>query len=280
MFMAFRTACFVSLAAAAGMVSQQVVSKFSSACEEAEVVSLSDADKCCSADAFYRAGCFRGLGNILALAEKASDHVPVPESLTEATPSKGNGADVSTDSSDQAITEPEVPATVPQEPPTPVLAVLDQTVAEEPQAAEPAASVPSKQSPQVEMAQASAEEVPLPPIAQETDQPNTAPTIAPETTPPSKSPVVWYPVPPSHGQLASEESVRYADPDELVRQRATLRGEERRRRVETRKWLGLSPLRPNVEAFPYSSGPSRTTVVVVPLLTREDPAPGSSATTR
>jgi hypothetical protein len=48
-------------------------------------------------------------------------------------------------------------------------------------------------------------------------------------------------------------SSRYATPSDLVRDRAVARGEQRRQRIETRKWLGISPLRPAVDSTPYTT---------------------------
>ena len=49
------------------------------------------------------------------------------------------------------------------------------------------------------------------------------------------------------------QSSRYATPSDLVRDRAVARGEQRRQRIETRKWLGISPLRPAVDSTPYTT---------------------------
>ena len=49
------------------------------------------------------------------------------------------------------------------------------------------------------------------------------------------------------------QSSRYVTPSDLVRERAVARGEQRRQRIETRKWLGISPLRPAVDSTPFST---------------------------
>jgi hypothetical protein len=51
----------------------------------------------------------------------------------------------------------------------------------------------------------------------------------------------------------SGQSSRYVTPSDLVRERAVARGEQRRQRIETRKWLGISPLRPAVDSTPFST---------------------------
>jgi hypothetical protein len=49
------------------------------------------------------------------------------------------------------------------------------------------------------------------------------------------------------------QTSRYVTPSDLVRERAVARGEQRRQRIETRKWLGISPLRPAVDSTPFST---------------------------
>jgi hypothetical protein len=59
------------------------------------------------------------------------------------------------------------------------------------------------------------------------------------------------------------EPKRYVDPAEAVQRRAEIRAEERRRRIEARKWLGYSPLRPPVSATPFTEGDSRRPAVII-----------------
>jgi len=69
------------------------------------------------------------------------------------------------------------------------------------------------------------------------------------------------PLPPSIPAVAGRtyldatagQSSRYVTPSDLVRERAVARGEQRRQRIETRKWLGISPLRPAVDSTPFST---------------------------
>ena len=49
------------------------------------------------------------------------------------------------------------------------------------------------------------------------------------------------------------QASRYVNPSDLVRDRAVARGEQRRQRIETRKWLGISPLRPAVDSTPFTA---------------------------
>jgi hypothetical protein len=292
MLIPFRTACFVSLAAAAGMFSQQVASKFSSASEEAQVVTLADMDHCSTAEDFYRAGRFRPSVDVV-LAQSPAEETGVAEAPTEKIPSgEGYGETTSRGTEQTAILNvadatPEIPkdeATASrmdetcqvENPEVLVVATLPrandsvpaESVASEPEVAEP-------QPAEAETASVPAEAVPVARDARGfgefPEEPQTVPTIPPERTRASAGvPLVRQSEPPFYGPSVPESSRRYADPAELVRQRAALRGEELRRRVETRRWLGISPLRPNVDAFPYSSLPSQTRVVVVPLLTRDE----------
>jgi hypothetical protein len=70
-----------------------------------------------------------------------------------------------------------------------------------------------------------------------------------------------------HPVVPSYEPTRYANGAEAVRRRAEIRAEERRRRIEARKWLGYSPLRPPVGATPFTGGDStRPLVITVPIV--------------
>lgn len=53
------------------------------------------------------------------------------------------------------------------------------------------------------------------------------------------------------------------DPARLVQERALLRAEERRKRIEAWKWMGYSPLRPPVGATPFMQGDNRRPAVIV-----------------
>ena len=72
------------------------------------------------------------------------------------------------------------------------------------------------------------------------------------------------PIPPV---VSPYETRSYADSAEAVRRRAEIRAEERRRRIEARKWLGYSPLRPPVGATPFMGGDStRPAIIIVPYV--------------
>jgi hypothetical protein len=72
-------------------------------------------------------------------------------------------------------------------------------------------------------------------------------------------------------EVPAGQAMRYVDPMDLVRQRAVERAENRRRRIEARKWMGYDPLRPAVTAVPYTSAPeTRPALVVIPFVIRTD----------
>ncbi len=66
------------------------------------------------------------------------------------------------------------------------------------------------------------------------------------------------------GIAPHSHDLRYIDPEQLIRERAIERGRQRERRLEARRWLGYSPLRPPVQASPFTSGEPRPIVVFVP----------------
>jgi hypothetical protein len=79
--------------------------------------------------------------------------------------------------------------------------------------------------------------------------------VAPPQTP-SRAPLpatVVVPGERTYPEMTTADAGRYVSPAELVRERAVERGEQRRQRVEIRKWLGISPLRPSVMAVPYTT---------------------------
>jgi hypothetical protein len=104
------------------------------------------------------------------------------------------------------------------------------------------------------------------------EQPSSSP-------PPTATPRA--PLPPSialpgerrYPEVASSDDGRYATTADLIRERAVARGEQRRQRVETRKWLGTSPLRPSVSASPYTAveEPQQLLLVVPHVSARVQP---------
>jgi hypothetical protein len=81
----------------------------------------------------------------------------------------------------------------------------------------------------------------------------------PNIAPPSGA----FTLPPSLTDVSSSASKRYLDAAELVRRRAAKKAAERRRRIEVRKWLGYSPLRPAVGAVPIMGGDSTQRIIIL-----------------
>lgn len=88
---------------------------------------------------------------------------------------------------------------------------------------------------------------------------------------PAGSPSDFVDSTPTRGSIPAPASgsyvdgTRYASPEQLVRERGIERGQQLQRRLEARRLLGYSPLRPPVQASPFTSGDSiRPVVVFVP----------------
>jgi hypothetical protein len=58
------------------------------------------------------------------------------------------------------------------------------------------------------------------------------------------------------------DAMRYASPEQLVRERGIERGQQLQRRIEARRLLGYSPLRPPVVGSPFTNGDQVRPVVV------------------
>jgi hypothetical protein len=56
---------------------------------------------------------------------------------------------------------------------------------------------------------------------------------------------------------------RYIDPEQLVRERAIERGQQRQQRIEARRRLGYSPLRPPVFASPFTSAAQPRPIFII-----------------
>jgi hypothetical protein len=76
-------------------------------------------------------------------------------------------------------------------------------------------------------------------------------------------PSIPAPVSQSYFDATAGQSSRYVTPSDLVRERAVARGEQRRQRIETRKWLGISPLRPTVDSTPFTTVEQPTQLILV-----------------
>jgi hypothetical protein len=80
---------------------------------------------------------------------------------------------------------------------------------------------------------------------------------------------------PTFAPSAHSDVTRYIDPAELVRQRGIERGQQLQRRLEARRLLGYSPLRPPVQASPFTSSDAfRPVVVLLPrtVVVQQEPS--------
>lgn len=204
-------------------------------------------------------------------AVPATEPVPAPEDVVPAAPQIASEAPPAAEAPTAATAEE-----------TPAAATVAEATPEEPAASVP--QVASAESADESSKQPdSAEVLPLPTPEKE---PRTsvgqfdASDDRPSSTAPLQTPT-RAPLPPSlalpsqrtYSDWASADASRYVTPSDLVRERAVARGEQRRQRIETRKWLGISPLRPSVPASPYSAveEPQQLILVVPHVSARVQP---------
>ena len=274
------------------MFSQQVVSKFFMADGGATPVLASGTDYWSTAESYYGEGCFTQMacfsatpdelhGEEIAVADKADR--PSVEAERQQAPEVDKS-------------EPIVAAPVPPEPGPPVVESLVMDMSQEAEVpvapaelnearavvsdtVEPVLDVPATPKPDQELAPGEIDVLPLPLREEVVDgfpqfdvfpnEPVAPPRGRPQAEPGTENRGGFvqqdqYGVPPGH-------STRYADPKDLVRQRAVERAENRRMRIEARKWLGYDSLRPAVNAMPYTSGDSmRPAFIVVPFVVRAE----------
>lgn len=277
---------FVMVAMTAGMFAQQVAHKFSAASEDNQVGSVAGLELFCSAEDYYLAGHFQptaaesvtseappapaesNVEPATAMAEPQPtealepaaepadpDPVPVPEAAPDE--SAPPVPQVASDESPATEAQPETPAEA-APPSVPVVeAAPGEPAADMP---ELAAQAPAKEAPR----SADATEV-LPPPPPEKDLRRAVSQfgtfdeppvqVAPPRTP-SRAPLpatIVVPGERTYPEMTTADAGRYVSPAELVRERAVERGEQRRQRVEIRKWLGIIPLRPSVTDIPYTT---------------------------
>ena len=264
-------ALFITTAMAAGMFAQQAAHKVSAGSEDRQVNSLSGLESYCSAEGYYLAGFFQGSAATpalsLAVVSLPKEDEPPVVAAAEAWPEMPV---------EPLVAEPE-----------PVDSALEPMIAAPPLVA----SEPWAELPEAEMAEPLVETAmlaePLPEaeesavLQSEPEAPalaggEPAESIAPPApdmplTPPrhpaeqlvAEPPPVKTPRPPRPSTIAAggestyydeaaQAGGRYASPADLVRERQIARGEQLRQRVEMRKALGISPLRPAIDATPYS----------------------------
>jgi hypothetical protein len=274
------------------MVSQQVVSKLFMSDGDATPVLAGQTDYWSTAESYYCAGCFRPVAFLTAIPDESRDHKAVATDEADAA-----SIDVEAQPVPEAIEserivavdappEPEPPAVEPgatgmgQEAEASVVPVEpDETPIVVSDTIEPGTEMFAAPEPDQKLAPGEIDVLPLP-LREEVvgdppqfgvfaDEPATPFRGRPQAEPRSGNQEGFaqqgaYGVPPGH-------SMRYVDPMDLVRQRAVERAENRRLRIEARKWLGYDPLRPAVNAMPYTSGVDiRPAFVVVPFVVRDE----------
>lgn len=277
---------FVMVAMTAGMFAQQVAHKFSAASEDNQVGSVGGLELFCSAEDYYLAGHFQPTAAESvtseappALAESNVEPAPAmaqpqPTEVREpaaesADPAPAPAPEVAPDESAPAapqLASDESPATEAQAE-TPAEAALPSVPVVEAVPTEPAANMPELTAPAPAKAaplNADATEVLPPPppekelrraVSQFGTFDERPAQVAPPRTP-SRAPLpatVVVPGERTYPEMTTADAGRYVSPAELVRERAVERGEQRRQRIEIRKWLGIIPLRPSVTDIPYTT---------------------------
>lgn len=262
-------ALFITMAMGAGMFAQQAAHKVSAGSEDKQVGSLAGLELFCSAEGYYLAGRFQGSAGVIDLpgesptSPRADDSPLLAESgvLPEAAAPLPEPIEPETES---AIPPPKFAIAPPAED------VVQQEMAIETATAAqgPSQTVDTEQPLRDPIAPAlagggMAEVLPPPapdiPLSIPQDlfgKPAEAalPVAAPPATarPPLPSSIAA-PGERTYRDAVPSPSGRYVSPSDLVRERAMARGEQLRQRVETRKWLGVSPLRPAIDSTPYTA---------------------------
>ena len=273
---------FVTVAMATGMFAQQVAHKFSAASEDRQVGSVAGLELFCSAEGYYLAGHFQP-----PAAKSETTESPPPPAESNDTPAMIAAEPQPADASEPAA-EPAAPALEPEAVPNdsaPSAPAAEAAPAEP--VADIAADMPEAPTPEpAEEASLSADatEVLPPPTPEKEPHPavgqfgafdEDSPHVAPPRTP-SRAPLpatIALPGDRTYPDVAPADAGRYVSPAELVRERAVERGEQRRQRIETRKWLGVVPLRPSVAANPYTTveEPQQLILVVPHVSARVQP---------
>jgi len=297
---------FVMVAMTAGMFAQQVAHKFSAASEDNQAGSVGGLELICSAEDYYLAGHFQPP----AAESETPESPPAPAesnvepALAAAEPQPTEAREPAAEPADPAPapapeaapdeSAPPAPQLVSDEPPateaqsetsveaTPPSVPVAEAAPPEPLADMPELTAPetAKEAPQ----SADATEV-LPPPPPEKDlrravsqfgafDENPSHAAPPRT--PSRAPLpatIALPGERTYSDVTMADAGRYVSPAELVRERAVERGEQRRQRIEIRKWLGVVPLRPSVTAVPYTTveEPQQLLLVVPHVSARVQP---------
>ena len=274
------------------MFSQQVVSKVYIADAEGQVLAAGHTDYWSTAESYYGQGHFQPAAFFCACSGPPERGAETAETNSVVIPPATDDVeDVAEpeDAAPAAATAPVAAAPVPEDPAPPVAdSVPEVTPEPQPllapaQPAEPAAVVsdpvqplleaPAASEPEQKLAPGEIDVLPLPMPSQSNEG------VAASDS--EKSP--RRPAPPQirmDRRDGTPESYSYdsdaasphmtphrVSPEELVRQRAIERAKNRRLRIETRKWLGYDPLRPAVNAMPYTTTrETRPAYIIVPMV--------------
>jgi len=275
-------AIFITMAVGAGLFAQQAAHKISSGSEDKQVGSLAGLELFCSAEGYYLAGRFQGSANVTeppdeSLASPLTDDSPLlaaSEVLPEAAAEPTESPEPMEPAVEAEILPPEFAISPPaEEGIEQEMAVETAAVAQGPsQAVDPEQPLSAPIAPV--LADGGMAEV-LPPPAP--DLPLSIPgdrfakpaedvahgQAPPATVRPPLPSSIAAPAARTYHDAMPSPSGRYVSPSDLVRERAMARGEQLRQRVETRKWLGSSPLRPAIDATPYTAADEPQQLILV-----------------
>ena len=285
-------ALFITMAMGAGMFAQQAAHKVSVGNEDRQIGSLAGMELFCSAEGYYLAGRYSAPANSRGSqnATPTTDEAPVLTLADARVGASGEPMAPAREIEDPVV---ELATSAPavevlESPmisePSPVTIVSPET--RDPESAEPSLAHSHEQPESLGMGPAS--DSLLPELAASTPAGGDVAEVLPPPLPddrfqvpgdgfdplaaPSPHLAPRTPLPPTVAMAAARRDYdatpghdhRYVTPADLVRERALARGEQRHHRIETRKWLGISPLRPSVGATPYTTVDEPQLLLLVP----------------
>jgi hypothetical protein len=278
---------FVALSLCAGWGTQETVNRFSTADEASENLAPHVAAQLCSARAFYEAEFPQAARSTAPVVEQRGPVLSIVEALGEPiepsfdSPYPRQQHSMETPGEANAPRPPQVARTVPASPAArhgipPQQIVVTDDYENEPQReparqpvstnavamADPPTWLPLGQTQQAPPVNTVQDVHALPPPSAHTarEKEPVSPRADIRIIGPSDRYRSYQSAPPT----VAHKSSRYIDPREAVRQRAALKAAERQRRIQARKWLGYSPLRPSASPIPFmSSGSTRPAIVRV-----------------
>jgi len=276
-------ALFITMAMGAGMFAQQAAHKVSAGSEYKQVGSLAVLELFCSAEGYYLAGRFQGPVGVAELSDDALSSPLADEALlmavTEGPPEAALESWKSPEPMELAMEAPIAPPELTVSAPTaepPEREMVAETAAVAGSPAEPADSGPFPPELAVPaLADGGMAEI-LPPPAPDmplavpgnsfdnlADDPSNGGASRSAERMPFPASIADFPR-RTYADTAPSSESRYVSSSDLLRERAMARGEALRQRVETRKWLGVSPLRPTIGSTPYTTADEPQLLLVVP----------------